>query len=71
MNEEWFGICAKGPTNVKGIYQLYPRSAYYVLKDVHQLNPLYNGKSLNEIQNHFDKIQILDARLELEVTKLL
>jgi hypothetical protein len=32
MNEEWFGICAKGPTNEKGFYQLYPRAAYYVLK---------------------------------------
>jgi hypothetical protein len=64
MNEEWFGICAKGPTNVNGTYQLYPRSAYYVLKDVHQLNPYTNGKSLNEIQNHFDKIQILNATLK-------
>jgi hypothetical protein len=64
MNEEWFGICAKGPTNADGTYQLYPRSAYYVLKEVHQLNPYENGKSLNEIQNHFDKILILDASLK-------
>ena len=63
MNEEWFGICAKGPTSVNGTYQLYPRSSYYVLKDVHQLNPFTNGKSLVDIQNHFDKIQILDATL--------
>lgn len=63
MNEEWFGICAKGPTNANGTYQLYPRSAYYILKEVHQLNPYTNGKSSNEIQNHFDKIQILEASL--------
>ncbi|MGL2963574.1 glycosidase [Flavobacterium sp. RSB2_4_14] len=63
MNEEWFGICAKGPTSVNGTYQLYPRSAYYVLKDVHELSPFTNGKSLSDIQNHFDKIQILDASL--------
>ncbi|WP_396182574.1 glycosidase [Flavobacterium sp.] len=63
MNEEWFGICAKGPTSINGTYQLYPRSSYYVLKDVHQLNPFTNGKSLVDIQNHFDKIQILDASL--------
>ena len=25
MNEEWFGICAKGATNERGTYQLYPR----------------------------------------------
>jgi hypothetical protein len=24
MNEEWFGICAKGPTNARGLYDLYP-----------------------------------------------
>lgn len=63
MNEEWFGICAKGPTSANGTYQLYPRSAYYILKEVHQLNPYTNGKSSNEIQNHFDKIQILEASL--------
>ena len=28
MNEEWFGICAKGKTNSDGTYDLYPRSAY-------------------------------------------
>ena len=26
MNEEWFGICAKGPTDDRGFYQLYPQS---------------------------------------------
>ncbi len=31
MNEEWFGICAKGPTNERGLYDLYPRAAYYAL----------------------------------------
>lgn len=37
MNEEWFGICAKGPTNEKGVYILYPRTVYYALKELHQL----------------------------------
>jgi Glycosyl hydrolases family 2, TIM barrel domain len=63
MNEEWFGICAKGPTNMNGNYTLYPRSSYYVLKEIHQLNPLNNGKSMSDVQNHFDKIQIMDATL--------
>jgi hypothetical protein len=26
MNEEWFGICAKGPTNARGLYD-HPRAA--------------------------------------------
>ncbi|HMP30660.1 MAG TPA: glycoside hydrolase family 2 TIM barrel-domain containing protein, partial [Saprospiraceae bacterium] len=47
MNEEWFGICAKGPTNTMGFYQLYPRASYYALKEVHRLNPYASGTSLS------------------------
>jgi hypothetical protein len=64
MNEEWFGICAKGPTNQKGLYHLLPRAAYYVLKDVHQLNPYADSTSLNTLQKHFDGIQIEDAEVK-------
>jgi hypothetical protein len=64
MNEEWFGICAKGPTNQNGNYQLYPRAAYYILKQAHEFNPYTNGKTLNDLNNHFDKIQIMDASLK-------
>ena len=32
MNEEWFGICAKGPADENGHYKLYPRLAYYALQ---------------------------------------
>ena len=39
MNEEWFGICAKGKTNANGYYELYPRASYYVLKEIHKFNP--------------------------------
>lgn len=63
MNEEWFGICAKGPTNSKGNYTLYPRAAYYTLKEVHQFNPYEGQKSLNDIKSHFDKIMLVDATL--------
>jgi hypothetical protein len=31
---------AKGPTNSRGLYELYPRAAYYVLKQAHQVNPM-------------------------------
>ena len=64
MNEEWFGICAKGPTNEKGLYELYPRSAYYVLKQAHQINPYASGNSLASIENKFDAIQLIDATLK-------
>ena len=42
MNEEWFGICAKGQTNEKGNYELYPRAAYYALQYIHKFDP-YTG----------------------------
>ncbi len=63
MNEEWFGICAKGPTNEKGHYQLYPRAAYYVLKDIHKLNPFKEGVSNQVISTHFNETNLMDAAL--------
>jgi hypothetical protein len=61
MNEEWFGICAKGATNEMGTYQLYPRAAYYALKEVHSFNP-YAEKS-TVVFSQLDNIQIADAVL--------
>ncbi len=62
MNEEWFGICAKGATNERGNYELYPRAAYYVLKDAHKFNPYTAGG--NSLTNYFDNIPIADAVLK-------
>jgi len=64
MNEEWFGICAKGATNANGTYDLYPRAAYYTLKDVHQFNPYANGNSLTTLNSYFDGIQQMDKILK-------
>ena len=64
MNEEWFGICAKGPTNTRGLYELYPRAAYYVLKEAHNVNPLSEGASLDYVNNAFSNISIMDAVLK-------
>ncbi len=64
MNEEWFGICAKGPTNAKGLYTLYPRAAYYALKEVHQLNPYQLGTTSQTVENHFNNISLIDAVLK-------
>jgi hypothetical protein len=62
MNEEWFGICAKGRTNERGTYELYPRAAYYALKNVHSYDP-YNGTNaaMNVL---FSGISIADAALK-------
>ncbi|AUC81771.1 glycoside hydrolase family 2 TIM barrel-domain containing protein [Lacinutrix sp. Bg11-31] len=63
MNEEWFGICAKGQTNDRGLYDLYPRAAYYSLKEAHQINPYIDGVDQDFISNHFNNINLMDAVL--------
>lgn len=63
MNEEWFGICAKGPTSPRGLYELYPRAAYYALKEAHQLNPYEEGITGEFVANYFNGISIMDAVL--------
>ena len=64
MNEEWFGICAKGPTNERGNYELYPRAAYYALKEAHQLNPYIDGINLQFVQDFFNRLSLTDAVLK-------
>lgn len=63
MNEEWFGICAKGPSNQNGHYALYPRAAYYALKEVHSLNPVAPGMDINKVTAHFAQLQVIDHYL--------
>lgn len=64
MNEEWFGICAKGPTSARGLYDLYPRAAYYALKEVHLLDPYASGVNLATIDDHFGRISLTEAVLQ-------
>jgi hypothetical protein len=61
MNEEWFGICAKGQTNERGTYELYPRAAYYALQDAHKFNP-YSETAL-ATSSLFNDISIANAVL--------
>ena len=63
MNEEWFGICAKGATNERGLYDLYPRAAYYALKEVHKLNPYGEGVNIEFLSNYFSNLNLMDAVL--------
>lgn len=63
MNEEWFGICAKGPVNNRGLYDLYPRAAYYALKEVHRINPFEEGVTAETMKKAFNDINIMDAVL--------
>jgi hypothetical protein len=69
MNEEWFGICAKGPRNEKGFYKLYPRAAYYALKEVHHLKPYTEAITIEYISEYFSKINIESAFLKGQKNK--
>lgn len=64
MNEEWFGITAKDPVKSDGFYDLYPRAAYFVLKEVHAFNPYAQGTTFEDIEQHFNSISIEDAKLK-------
>lgn len=73
MNEEWFGICAKGQTDANGLYQLYPRAAYYALKDAFKINLFDEKYDASAIRSHFDKLvpleYVLKARGDAAVLK--
>jgi hypothetical protein len=64
MNEEWYGICAKGETDERGHYQLYPRAAYYVLQQAHKLNPYTPGLTADSVSNYLSNIQVLNEVLK-------
>jgi hypothetical protein len=63
MNEEWFGVCAKGPTNERGTYSLYPRAAYYALQDAHSFNPYTDATSAADVETFFSGIELMGAVL--------
>jgi exo-beta-1,3-glucanase (GH17 family) len=70
MNEEWFGICAKGAANANGLYPLIPRTAYYTLKEVHRFNPYTDGNSLVKLNNYFNSILPNEAVILKKSTKI-
>ncbi|MGM0738988.1 MAG: glycoside hydrolase family 2 TIM barrel-domain containing protein [Bacteroidota bacterium] len=61
MNEEWFGVMAKGSTDSDGHYKLYPRAAYHVLKQVHSIDPYAPGITLGMIEKLFENISLAEA----------
>ncbi|NJD10558.1 MAG: glycosidase [Gemmatimonadetes bacterium] len=57
MNEEWWGITAKGPPDARGLFDLYPRAAYYALQRVNALEPYAPGVDVAAIRQHFRGIE--------------
>ena len=63
MNEEWWGITAKGAPDANGLYDIYPRAAYYALREAYRLDPYAEGTDLTTIRAHFASIQPMAAVL--------
>jgi hypothetical protein len=61
MNEEWFGIMAKGPLDNNGVHTLRPRASYYLLKEVHKFFPFGNGITQSGLELHFRAITVEEA----------
>ncbi|MFT5433518.1 MAG: beta-galactosidase, partial [Myxococcota bacterium] len=56
MNEEWFGLAAKGPNDETGLFPVYPRSAYYLLREAFQLDPYAPSTTQSRIRTHFAQL---------------
>ncbi|HMB69185.1 MAG TPA: glycoside hydrolase family 2 TIM barrel-domain containing protein, partial [bacterium] len=63
MNEEWWGVCAKGRPDHRGLYQLYPRAAWYALRDAYRLDPYAPATDLGAIRDHFGAISAAGTEL--------
>lgn len=55
MNEEWFGICAKGQPDSRGLYPLSPRVAYKALSEVNTIDPYTSTAAA--IKQQFDAVR--------------
>ncbi len=53
MNEEWFGITAKNPTEPDGQFTVEPRTAYYVLQEAWRLDPFAPSTTIEAVRAHF------------------
>ena len=73
MNEEWWGIMAKGRPDGRGLYELYPRAAFYALRDAYTLDPYGPGTTLEAIRAHFANVDpvaaVLQARGDMAALK--
>ena len=69
MNEEWWGICAKGFTDAQGYYNVFPRAAYYALQDACALDPYASGTDLDRIGAHFASVELMTTMLQARSDK--
>ena len=69
MNEEWWGICAKGFPDARGLYELYPRAAWYTLKQVFAIDPYAPGSTPEVLRARHDAITPAVAVLEARASQ--
>ncbi|MBK9034460.1 MAG: glycosidase [Myxococcales bacterium] len=60
MNEEWWGLCAKGQPDARGLYELQPRTAFYALKQAYRLAPYAPTTTPAAVAMHFDGIDLAE-----------
>lgn len=63
MNEEWWGVVAKGPTDENDQFDLYPRAAWFTLQQLHRFDPYADGASPEELMEVVSAID-LDADVQ-------
>lgn len=63
MNEEWWGVVAKGMPDSRGLYPLYPRAAFYALQRAYQIDPYTPGVTASAIRSHFAAIEPAESEL--------
>ncbi|MBK7831893.1 MAG: glycosidase [Gemmatimonadetes bacterium] len=64
MNEEWWGVVAKGPADFRGHFQLFPRAAFYALQKAYTLDPYASATSMAAIRSHFAAISTTEMALK-------
>ncbi|MEL6183750.1 MAG: glycoside hydrolase family 2 TIM barrel-domain containing protein [Myxococcota bacterium] len=57
MNEEWFGIAAKGLPDPDGFYRIFPRAAYYILQEGYKQDPYAASTTLESIRRHWGNLR--------------
>jgi hypothetical protein len=64
MNEEWWGIAAKGFPDQRGLFEVYPRAAYYALMKAFTLDPFAPETDIAAIRAHFGAISPITFNIE-------
>jgi hypothetical protein len=66
MNEEWWGICAKGFPDSRGLFELYPRAAFHALRQVFTIDPYVPDMTVDALRARYAGITpalaVLEAR---------